>query len=128
MAIFEQLLNPDVGVLLLRVAVAAVFLYHALPKLKAPAEMAKGIGWPSWAPALLGGVETLGALSVALGVYAQVGAAALGIVMLGALYYKSVKWKMPFSAMDKPGWELDLVLLAANLAIFLSGAGAYALL
>lgn len=128
MVTLEAILYPDIGVLLLRFAVGAVFLYHAWPKLKAPAEMAKGMGWPSWGPMVLGGVEMLGALSVILGVYTQLGALALAIVMAGATYHKVAKWKVPFSAMDKMGWEFDLILLAANLAILLGGAGAYALL
>ncbi len=52
------------------------------------------------------------------------GAVLLIIVMLGAIYHKMFKWNTPFSALDKMGWEFDLVLLAANLAILLSGGGA----
>lgn len=92
-----------------------------------PGMMAKGLGWQSWQVSLLGIFESIGGLSVILGVYAPYGAAVLGLIMIGAIYYKMMKWKVPFFAMDKTGWEFDLVLLAASLAVFLGNVGAYAL-
>ena len=53
------------------------------------------------------------------GLYLQYAAAALGIIMLGAIYMKITKWKTGFVN----GWELDLVLLAANVAIITTGGG-----
>ncbi|KKW31958.1 MAG: DoxX protein [Candidatus Uhrbacteria bacterium GW2011_GWA2_53_10] len=119
----ELLAYGDLGLWLLRLVVGIVFLVHALPKLQKPAAMAQGMGWPSWSVMLLGLVELVGALSVILGVYTQVGAMLLSLVMLGALYFKISKWKTPFTAMDKTGWELDLLLLAAALAVLLTGGG-----
>ena len=52
--------------------------------------------------------------------YAQVSAILLGIVMFGAIYYKIIRWHVPFSAHDKTGWEFDLILLTALVAIFYS--------
>ena len=37
--------------------------------------------------------------------------------MLGAIYFKIFKWKMPFTSQTSTGWEFDLVLLAAGLVI-----------
>ncbi|MDP3728308.1 MAG: DoxX family protein [bacterium] len=120
--------NTDLGLFILRLGLGFIFLYHGGMKLKAPGMMAKGLGWQSWQVVLLGLVEVLGALSVIFGVYTLYGAAALGLVLIGALYYKIIKWKTPFFAMDKMGWEFDLILLAASLAVFLGNVGAYALL
>lgn len=56
-----------------------------------------------------------------------VAATLLAIVMLGATYYKVFKWKMKFSMRTSTGWEFDLILLAANIAIFFVGIGAWKL-
>jgi len=44
--------------------------------------------------------------------------------MIGAIWMKVTKWHVPFSAMDKIGWEFDLILLAANIVILVNGGGA----
>lgn len=115
------------GFAILRLSLAAIFLYHAFPKLKMPGMMAQGMGWPSSAVVVLGLVESLGALSVLLGIYARIGAIALAVVMLGAIYHKMMKWNVPFSAQDKTGWEFDLILFASAVLIATVGPGAWIL-
>ena len=90
--------------------------------------MAKGMGWSPALPFLLGLVEVVSSVGMILGVYTQLAAILLGIVMLGALYFKLFRWKAPFSATDKLGWEYDLILLAASVAILLTGGGAIGVL
>lgn len=126
---FEQLIQyNDIGLFLLRLAVAAVFIYHSLPKLKNARKMAEAMDWPMGAALALGLVELLAAIGLILGLYTQLAALLLAIVMIGAIYFKIIKWRTPFSAMDKMGWEFDLILLAANVAILLSGGGAIKIL
>ena len=120
--------NMDLGLFILRLGLGIIFLYHGGMKLKAPGMMAKGLGWQSWQVSLLGLVEVLGGLSVLVGVYPTYGALALALLMIGALYFKIAKWKTPFFAMDKMGWEFDLILLVVSLAVFLGNVGVYALL
>ncbi len=109
----EQFLQySDQGLFLLRLAVAAVFLVHALPKLKKANTFA-----------LVGIVELVSAIALVVGLYTQYAAAALGIVMLGATYMKIAKWKTGFVN----GWEFDLILLAANVVILTSGGGSIGL-
>jgi len=115
------------GLLTLRISLGVIFAYHAIPKLKMPGAMAKGIGWLSGFVIILGLVEFFSSLAVILGVYTEVGAFFLGVVMLGALYYKIFKWKIPFYVMDKTGWEFDLILLGAAIALLFIGAGLYSL-
>ncbi len=127
--VYEGLIvYSNVGLLAIRVALGAVFLMHAWPKLSNAAAMAKGMKWGSWQVMLLGLWESVGALSVLLGVYPQIGAIMLGIVMLGALHHKIFKWKMPFASMSSTGWEFDLMLLASSIAVALVGSGTIALL
>lgn len=117
----------DFGLLALRLVLAAIFLVHGLPKLKNPAGIAQAIGASSGMGLAVGLAETLGGVSVGLGVFTQLGAAALAVVMLGALYFKINRWQMPFTAMDKMGWEFDLLLLASALLLVVSGAGSLSL-
>jgi len=76
---------------------------------------------------LLGLVEFLSGLALVLGLYAEIGALLVGIIMLGALWHKMFKWNIPFFAMDKTGWEFDLILLGAAISILFLGAGSFSL-
>ena len=120
-------LNPDLGLFVLRLAVFLVFFYHGVGKLKMPAGMAQGMGWPKWKVVALGLVETVSSLLVLSGFHFRYGAALLALVMLGALYHKLFKWHAPFTGMNTTGWEFDLMLLVANVAIFFAGSGAWRL-
>lgn len=113
----------DLGLLLLRIAIAIIFLYHGLPKLTKSKEMSSMIGMPAGMIFTLGIVETLSALGIALGIYTQLAALLLAIVMIGAIGMKMMKWNVPFAAMDKTGWEFDFILLFASIAILLGGRG-----
>lgn len=107
----------DIVLLLARVVLFAIFWHHGVAKIK----FAKGFYF--W----LGAWETAWSLAVLLGFLTNLGGLALAIVMVGAIYMKSFKWKMPFVAQDKTGYELDLALLALGLLIFIFGAGVFSL-
>lgn len=122
--VFEGLLQyQDIGLFILRLAIGVIFIYHSIPKLKDSKGMAKMIGMPSFAPFVLGLMELLSALGVIFGILIQIAAIILSVVMIGAIFFKIVKWKIPFAAMDKTGWEFDLILLAGNIAILFTGGG-----
>lgn len=121
---FEQLTQyNNLGLLVLRLAVAIIFIYHAIPKLKNAKGMAQMVGMPAGMIFMLGAVELISSFGLVLGFYTQLAALLLGIVMVGAIGMKIMKWGVPFGAMDKTGWEFDLILLAANIAILLGGGG-----
>ena len=111
------------GLFILRLALAAIFIHHGLPKLRQHQAMGKGMGMPAALVFILGLVETLSGVGLALGVYTQLAALLLGLVMLGALKMKIFKWKTPFAASNATGWEFDLILLAAAAAILFTGGG-----
>ncbi len=113
----------DTGLFILRLVVGLVFLYHALPKISHAKQMAKGMGAPVGLVAVLGLVEVLSALALISGVYLSLGAAALSVIMLGAIFMKMAKWKLPFSSQNATGWEFDLTLLAANIVLLTVGGG-----
>jgi uncharacterized membrane protein YphA (DoxX/SURF4 family) len=114
----------DISFLILRLVIAAIFIYHALPKLKNASGMSQMIGMPAGIIFMLGLVETISGLGMTFGFYMQIAAFLLAMVMVGAIYFKMAKWHVPFAAMDKTGWEFDLILLAANIFILVNGGGA----
>lgn len=125
---FPQLLQfNDLGLFLLRLAVGLIFLAHGTQKLETwemkPAQM------PSYLfnmMKFLSTIEPLAGMALILGISTQLAAAALSLVMMGALYHKIVIWKKKLT--EPGGWELDLVLFAANLTILFSGGGSIAIL
>ena len=74
---------------------------------------------------MLGIVEVIASLGIALGVYTRVSALILALVMIGAMSIKKMKWGVSFAAMDKTGWEFDFILFFASVAIFLGGGGSF---
>lgn len=119
--IFQLEQFSDLAFFILRLAIAAIFIYHALPKLKNASGMAQMMGMPAGMVFMLGSVEFLSSVAMVLGIYVQLAALLLGLVMVGAIGLKTMKWHVPFGAMDKTGWEFDLILLAANIFLLVNG-------
>lgn len=116
----------DVGFLLLRIALAAVFIVHGWPKIigfKRTAgwfdsiKIKPGIFWAL----VVSVVEFFGGFSVLLGVFTQIVGLLLAIIMLVAIL--AVKRKSKFSG----GWEFDFVLLLVALALVFLGSGTFSL-
>jgi putative oxidoreductase len=125
--LFSLYNHVDWALLGLRLAVGAIFLAHGISKwpmwkMQPSAEMPKGM---LMTMRLLSVAEPLGGAAVLLGLLTQFAAAGLGIIMLGALYLKITKWHAKFTGNN--GWELDLLLLAANFLLFMMGAGTWSL-
>ena len=114
----------DQGILILRLVVAVIFMYHAVPKFKTPEAMGKGIGWSAQKVQALGWFEMVSGILLIIGGWlTSLGSFVLAVVMVGAIWHKAMKWNVPFAAHDKTGWEFDLLLLAACLAIYLTSGG-----
>ncbi|MBI2450666.1 MAG: DoxX family protein [Candidatus Nealsonbacteria bacterium] len=120
--IFPQLIQySDFGIFLLRLAVGLIFLIHGTQKL-AMWKMKPSPEMPSKMINImraLSVVEPVSSLVLISGIFTQLAAGALALVMVGAIYFKAVVWKKKFS--EPGGWEFDFILLAANLAIILNG-------
>lgn len=117
-----EFLDPyfGLGSWVLRGGLAAVFIYHGVPKLKSPSMVASLYGAPSFVGILHGLVEVAGGLALVLGVYDREAALVLSVIMLGALYFHWFKWRTPFSKKGVgPGWEFELVLLGGLLTLLL---------
>lgn len=123
--IFPQLAQlTDVALLLLRVMVGIVFVTSGWNHLKKPGARSKDIGMSKAFTVFLGAAEVAGGLGVMLGVLAQLAAAGLILLMLGAIQKKIFVWRTGFwGESGTNGWSYDTMLVVMNLVIVTTGGG-----
>ena len=121
--------NHDLALLLLRLALASVLLYHGIPKLMnfgTTVAAFQGMGMP--APSLTAAfallAEVVGGLLILLGVAVDLAGILVVIEMLGAIFFVHLANGFDFT---KGGWEHPFTVLVMALAIALAGPGRYAL-
>jgi len=120
----------DVGLLVLRIAVAMVFVYHGSAILfgvfggPGPAGFAAYKHWPVAIGYLVGFAQFAGGVAVLLGVLTRVGAVCIMIVMLGAIF--TVHLHHGFSVAAN-GYEFALTEFLLALTLLFTGPGAYSL-
>lgn len=117
------------GLLALRIAVGVIFLVHgkakwAMWKMQSSEQMKPGM---INLLRFLSIAEPLGGLAVLLGFLTPLAALGLAIIMLGAIHAKISMWKVPFMTQSNTGWEFDLMILGATVAIIFLGAGSISL-
>lgn len=127
--------HTSTGLLILRVAVAAVMLAHGWSKLftegkfTGPGQLAGFLkmlkiplpGFFAWVVALL---ETVGAVLLILGLGTRILAIGFAIDMLVAIVNARIGMgKAKFAGGNAIGWEFEFVLLAGAIVLFLTGAG-----
>jgi putative oxidoreductase len=120
-------LNPDVALLVLRVVLAIIMLYHGWPKLTnlggtIQGFTSMGIPLPALAALFATIAEFGGGLLMLVGVLTDVAGLLFAIDMLGAIVF--VHAKNGFSA-GEGGIEFPLALFAMALAVALAGPGRY---
>jgi putative oxidoreductase len=120
--------NHDLALLFLRLALAAVLLYHGIPKLMnfgATVTAFQGMGLP--APSLTAGfavlAEVVGGLLILLGVAVDLASILVIVEMLGAIFLVHLPNGFDFT---KGGWEHPFTVLVMALALALSGPGQHA--
>lgn len=112
----------DWGLLALRLAVGAIFIYHGTLKWQ--------MSDPSPIMTILKFAEPIGGLALILGALTQLAALGLAIIMLGAIYMKAsgfgqqaLDFAGSFAPQGGTGWEFDLMILAGCITLLLMGAG-----
>ncbi len=112
--------------LILRLAVGSLFIVHGYPKMGSKQRQQGGAwlrsqGIPGWMMGFAGVAEFFGGVGLILGFLTPV------IAVLGALWMLSTTW-FARSKMKKKyqgGWELDITLMLAALALAALGSGVF---
>jgi putative oxidoreductase len=116
-----------VALLLLRLVVGVIFFASGLNHVRDPVGRAASIGLSPALTRVLGWAELAGALGVAVGVFTQLAALGLILVMLGSIQKKVFVWHTGFWGNKSYGWHYDLMLLIMNLVILTTGGGRFVL-
>ena len=118
--------HADWALLILRLVVGAIFLYHGYAKW--------GMETPNTIMSILKFAEPLAGIALILGVLTQLAALGLAIIMAGAIYMKATGFGSSaldlagtFAPQGSTGWEFDLVLLASAIVLLFMGAGKFSL-
>lgn len=111
------------ALLLLRIIIALVFFTSGKLHVQKPIERSAIIGISPLQTSILGVAEIIGGISIALGLFTQLGSIILIICMIGAIYKKIAIWKMKFFEKEGHGWHYDLLLMFGLLVIFATDGG-----
>jgi putative oxidoreductase len=118
-------LNLDAALLILRLALAAILLYHGLPKLMNFGATVGGfqsmnIPAPTLTAAFAILAEVIGGILILLGIAVDLAGLLVIIDMLGAIV--TVHWASGFD-FTKGGWEHPFSVLVMALVLALAGPG-----
>jgi putative oxidoreductase len=114
----------DFALLFLRLMVGIVFITSGYKHLKDPEARSKDIGMSKRFTVVLAAAELAGGLGVISGVFAQLAAIGLILVMLGAIQKKIFVWHTGFwGKSGTNGWSYDTMLVVMNLVIVTTGGG-----
>ncbi len=123
----------DLGILILRFAVGISLIPHGIYKFQKKqffdVKWREEYGLPLGSVLLTGIVQILGGSALILGVYDRLNALIQIIVMLVATWVSIWKHREPFlSTPQGKGWDVNLLLIGALIAIVLMGGGRWSLL
>ena len=113
------------ALLALRIIVAIVFFSSGKGHATNPKERGEGLGLSPTITAIVGWVEIIAAIMIAVGIFAQIGALLIIVAMLGAIKMKLIDWNTGFYSDEGYGWHYDVLFVAAALVILATNGGAY---
>jgi putative oxidoreductase len=126
---FPQLAQfTDLGLLLLRLMVAAIFVTSGLSHATKSETRSKSIGMSQGFTIFLGIAELAGSLGVAFGVLTQLAAIGLILIMLGAIQKQIFVWHVGFWGEKTYGWHYDLMMIVMSLVILFTDGGRWVLM
>jgi putative oxidoreductase len=117
--------NLDLALLVLRLALAAVLLYHGIPKVMNFQATVAGFATmnvpvPTLSAAFAILAEVIGGILILLGIAVDIAGILVIIDMIGAI--ATVHWANGFD-FTKGGWEHPFTIIAIALALVLAGPG-----
>ena len=115
--------HADGALLLLRIWIAILFGSSGWSHARKPRERADSIGLSPFMALVLGVIELGAATLLALGLWDQVAAGAIVLIMLGAVGKKALVWKTGFWGEDTTGWYYEVLYLICGLVILTTGGG-----
>jgi len=102
-------------------SIGVIFIVHSLKKFDPSwQEWLVSIGIPPEMQLPIALAEFIGGILLVVGVLTRVTGAIFAAILLGAIFH--IRWENGFFV-SKGGWEWDLVMLAAVLAIIVAGPG-----
>ncbi len=117
--------NVSIAAVLLRLATGALFAIHGYPKLGANRKAAEGwlksMGMPTGLATLAGIVEFFGGIALLFGILTPIIAALFAPYMLATTWLQKAKMKKKYAG----GYELDVTLAIASLALAAIGSGSF---
>ncbi|HSF82782.1 MAG TPA: DoxX family protein [Anaerolineales bacterium] len=123
----------DLGILILRIAVAVTLIPHGIYKFQKKqffdVKWREEYGLPLGSVPLTGTVQIVGGLAFIFGVYNGINALLQIVVMLVATWVSIWKHREPFlSTPQGKGWDVNLLLIGALIALVLVGDGRWSLI
>ena len=120
--------NIDLSSLILRLAVGTLFIVHGYPKLTVAQRTQggawmKSMGMPAAMVPFGGVVEFFGGLALILGILTPIVAVLSALWMLSTTGFSMSKLKKKYVG----GYEIDITLFLAALALALLGSGIYSI-
>lgn len=111
----------DIAFMGLRAVIGVIFIVHGTGKFNPGfiGFLTGPLGFPPEMQIPLALAETIPGILLIVGVVTRISSSILSIVMLGAIFYV----KGATNLTGEGGYELDLILLAANLVIIVTGPG-----
>jgi putative oxidoreductase len=118
----------DWTLLLLRLLAGLIFFDSGRRDVQDPVARGRSIGMSPGFTGFIGVAEMAGGLAIGIGIWPQLAAIGLSLIMLGAIQKKMMVWKTGFWGEKEGGWHYDLLLLLINLVILTTGGGRFTVL
>jgi putative oxidoreductase len=118
----DAVMKNTVAPLLLRLCLAAVFIYHGMDLVGKSGGTAWNPGMPVAQQVAVAWGELLGGIAMLLGFLTRLAAVGLIVIMAGAI--ATVHWEHGFAL--PMGYEYNVVLIGICLVLLLSGGGTIA--